>query len=293
MNKKISPLVSIAVPCFNHENFVKETIQSIINQDYGNIELIIIDDGSTDNSANNIQDMIEVCKKRFQRFEFRSRPNKGLSTTLNEALDWSKGLYFSTLASDDLITPTKISLQVRHLEKHPNLSGVFGGIILFGNNNQDKIIVKNKEEYSFNDIFLHNFHLPAPTQLLRLEKIKKIRYREDIVIEDWYMWLKLTSNGSNLGYLKLPLALYRRHEGNFSNNSDKINNGRIQVLSEYRNCNLYSYSLAIVGLIRSDESRGVLRFVYIIKSIALYPSLIFSIRLYKSLIKALLSIRAY
>ncbi|MCD2506173.1 glycosyltransferase family A protein, partial [Staphylococcus aureus] len=73
----------------------------MIDQDYENIELIIIDDGSKDNSVIKIQEMVECCKQRFTRFEFRSRANIGLSATLNEALEWCEGEYFSALASDD------------------------------------------------------------------------------------------------------------------------------------------------------------------------------------------------
>lgn len=85
---KQQPLVSIVIPCYNHEKYVQESIQSVIEQDYDNIELIIIDDGSSDNSVTKIKEMIQVCQKRFKRFEFRHRPNKGLCATLNEALAW-------------------------------------------------------------------------------------------------------------------------------------------------------------------------------------------------------------
>lgn len=84
MNQK--PLVSVVIPCYNHENYVQECIKSAIEQDYENIELIIIDDGSKDESVNKIQELVPGCEKRFCRFEFRTRPNKGLCKTLNEAL---------------------------------------------------------------------------------------------------------------------------------------------------------------------------------------------------------------
>ena len=80
------PLVSIAIPSYNHEIYVQECIRSVIDQDYRNIELIIIDDGSTDNSVEKIEELIPLCKKRFVRFEFLCRENKGLSATLNEAI---------------------------------------------------------------------------------------------------------------------------------------------------------------------------------------------------------------
>ena len=93
-------LVSIIIPSYNHERFVCDSIRSVIDQSYQNIELIVIDDGSTDSSVEKIQGLIPLCEKRFIRFEFRHRPNKGLSATLNEALEWTQGEYFSSLASE-------------------------------------------------------------------------------------------------------------------------------------------------------------------------------------------------
>ena len=66
-----TPLVTIAIPCYNHEQYVQDSIQSIIDQSYSNIELIIIDDGSKDNSVLKIQELISICTNRFSRFEFR------------------------------------------------------------------------------------------------------------------------------------------------------------------------------------------------------------------------------
>ncbi len=81
-----SPLVSVIIPCYNHEKYIQDSIQSIIEQTYSNIELIVIDDGSKDKSVEKIQDMLPACKQRFEHVYFTTRPNKGLCATLNEAL---------------------------------------------------------------------------------------------------------------------------------------------------------------------------------------------------------------
>ena len=112
------PLVSIVIPSYNHERFIRDSIKSVIDQSYQNIELIIIDDGSTDVSVEKIQELIPLCEKRFTRFEFRHRPNKGLSATLNEALEWAQGEYFSSLASDDIILKDKIKIQTKFLRQN-------------------------------------------------------------------------------------------------------------------------------------------------------------------------------
>lgn len=193
------PLVSIVIPCYNHEQFVQETIQSVIDQDYENIELIIIDDGSKDKSVDVIQQMIPACKKRFVRFEFRFRPNKGLCATLNEALEWCEGEYFSPIASDDILFSEKTKIQVRvfRRESSDELVGVFSGIELINNNG---LVIKKKNGrnkfFSFSDILLRKAFLPAPSAMLVLKKVKGIGgYNPDFSIEDFYMWLRLTEKG--------------------------------------------------------------------------------------------------
>ena len=117
MNQSNQPLVSVVIPCYNHESFVQDSIQSVIDQTYQNIELIIIDDGSKDGSVEKIKEMIPACQERFIRFEFRHRPNKGLSATLNEALEWCEGEFFSPLASDDRYFRNKVLSQVEKISE--------------------------------------------------------------------------------------------------------------------------------------------------------------------------------
>ncbi|HCJ7896604.1 TPA: glycosyltransferase family 2 protein, partial [Acinetobacter baumannii] len=123
------PLVSIIIPCYNHANFVQDCIQSVIAQTYQNIELIIIDDGSKDETVEKIQKLVTQCTERFVKFEFRHRPNKGLSATLNEALEWCQGEYFSAIASDDMMLNDKIEIQIDFLKNSidSTIVGVFGG----------------------------------------------------------------------------------------------------------------------------------------------------------------------
>lgn len=112
------PLVSVCIPVYNHAGFVAECIESVIAQTYPNIELIIIDDGSTDLSYEIVERYIESCKNRFCRFKVISRPNVGVSETLNEGLSWAEGKYFCGLASDDVMFPDKTKVLIEYLEKN-------------------------------------------------------------------------------------------------------------------------------------------------------------------------------
>ncbi|MEQ1349321.1 glycosyltransferase [Acinetobacter junii] len=235
MEKNNQPLVSIVIPCYNHEQFVQDCIQSVIDQTYENIELIIIDDGSKDNSVLKIQEMVRKCQNRFKRFEFRYRPNKGLSATLNEAIDWCCGEYFSVIASDDMMISYKTDLQIKVFQNNSDILGVFGNILLI-NDKGEKIkspIIKERD-YVFADVYRQNYYLPAPTQMLKMVEIRKVGgFIDGMIIEDWYIYLKLLENGGKMYLLKENLCFYRYHCNNTSGNFKKMVLGRFQVINQF------------------------------------------------------------
>lgn len=274
------PLVSIVIPCYNHAQFVQETIQSVINQDYENIELIIIDDGSKDNSVEVIEKMKPACETRFKRFEFRHRPNKGLCATLNEALEWCEGIFISFIASDDIMRHYKTREQVEYLEENCNVTGVFGAVELLYKNGSRNEVVHKSNSYVFNDIFLHKHNLPAPTSMLRLNSIKNVNgFRENFIIEDWIMWLDLAQNNGTLDYLNRVFAAYRRHDGNLSGELDKMFEGRIQTVEVFKKHKLYRKAKAKIYLIQAIEVQYVHKvksISYMLKGIYLNPLLLLS-----------------
>lgn len=241
MDQKNKPLVSIVIPCYNHEKYVQDTIRSVIDQSYDNIELIIIDDGSKDSSVEKIQQMLYECQNRFTRFEFRSRANKGLSATLNEAIEWSKGKYFSAIASDDLMLKDKTSTQVRVLEKNNEVVALFGSVNYINENNVvQQINTLEEKEYPFDKIILNECHFYAPTQMLKMEILRKVGgYNEEIRVEDWYMWLKMAENGKVL-CIPDKLAIYRIHSANTTRNSKFIFEENLKTLNYYKNHELYN-----------------------------------------------------
>lgn len=275
----LKPLVSITVPCFNHDQYVQECIQSIIEQDYKNIELIVIDDGSNDQSIDKIQEMIPLCKKRFVRFEFKSRPNKGLCATLNEAIEWSNGVFFSAIASDDAMLIGKTSKQVDYMVSTPKCMAVFGGVDVINNNGETlhKRQIRH-QSFDFKQIILMNYFLPAPTQMIRLSHIRKAGgYPLGFIIEDWYMWLKLSSYGS-LDCMHEIVAKYRKHGDNLSKKTELMASGRKQIIEEYKDSILYDKAQAIsrietaVELLPSSRMQSLTLFV---KVLSRRPSIIF------------------
>lgn len=257
MSSLEQPLVSVVIPCYNHEKFVMDCIQSVIDQTYQNIELIIIDDGSKDGSVDKIQEMLEKCQHRFTHFEFRYRPNRGLSATLNEALEWCKGDYFSAIASDDSILKNKIEEQINFYQKNQDLSivGVFGGVNFIDDENKiiNINIQKKVKKINFEEVFFHDYYLLAPTQLLKTQAIKDVGcYVNGVVIEDWYMWLKLLEKGD---FYEIPLILsnYRMHSSNTIKNLEKMHSGRFEVLSFFKNHEFYQKAYKNVLFLNAFE----------------------------------------
>lgn len=264
MKIELQPLVSIVIPCYNHENFIQDCILSIIGQSYQNIELIIIDDGSKDNSVEKIQNLVQECLERFVRFEFRARPNKGLSATLKEALEWSNGIFFSPIASDDQMLTEKISYQVNYLSRNSEIVACFGNVNLIDNDNR---IIKTENfpsrYYDFETIFLNKHHINASTQMIRVEVLRTIGgYKSGITIDDLYMWLKLSEVG-RIFVDKKVLSNYRLHEDNSIKKGKFIYEGCLDVVNLYKDHCLYLKAIKkifwtyTVSLALSNKSKSI------------------------------------
>jgi len=260
----IRPLVSIVIPCYDHSEYVQQAIQSIIDQDYDNIELIIIDDGSSDKSVEKIQEMISACEQSFTRFEFRYRPNKGLCATLNEALEWCEGEFFSPLASDDIALPHKTSFLVDKI-KDSSHAAVFGLAEQFSNG--EKVLKKLGKggSHHFKDLMFQKSIPAAPAGMLRTASLCKVDgYADDVKLEDWYMWLLLTSNNETLVSFNEIVVLYRSHERNTVKDVEGMYIKRFEVLNKFKKHTEYAEAVTTNYLI-SARALSVYKTVFPIK----------------------------
>jgi alpha-1,3-rhamnosyltransferase len=256
------PLVSVVIPSYNHHRYIEESILSVIHQDYENIELIIIDDGSKDDSCQKIQKLLTKCQNRFIRFEYRSRENIGVSETLNEGLIWSRGLYFCTLASDDLFDIKKISSLVNEFSiLNDNYSAIFGDAIFIDHNGNQLSLshsfLKSKDrELRYTNSFLEYYtsrknisyvnptvfgsyesllqgnYLPAMACLIKTNCLKEVGgFSKNIRIEDWDVWLKL-SKKYLFHFLPNVVSFYRVHDLNsISSEPEKLLVDSLTLLS--------------------------------------------------------------
>jgi glycosyltransferase involved in cell wall biosynthesis len=116
------PKVSVIIPCFNRERYIKQTIESVLGQTYPSIEIITIDDGSTDRT----REVLDIFGTRLIVMEHPGRSNRGQSASINLGLKQARGEFIALLDSDDLFAPQKIERQVEFLQVHPDVGLVYG-----------------------------------------------------------------------------------------------------------------------------------------------------------------------
>ena len=141
---KDDALISVLIPAYNHENYIQDTIDSVIRQTYNNIELIILDDGSSDNTLAKIKEYESKCQKRFKRFLYSTQKNQATVKTLNSLLSKAKGEYIAMIASDDMYYDEALELELEELKKDPNVSLVTGRSLYI--NSQGKVCYLNSKQ---------------------------------------------------------------------------------------------------------------------------------------------------
>ena len=118
-----NPLVSVIIPAYNCERYIEEAIHSVLAQTYTSIEIIVIDDGSTDATADAV--------KKYPSVKYKFQPNRGPDSARNYGIDLAGGTFFAFLDADDLWVQDKLALQLDAFAKDPNLDAVFGHIEQF------------------------------------------------------------------------------------------------------------------------------------------------------------------
>jgi alpha-1,3-rhamnosyltransferase len=234
------PLVSVLIALYNHEKYVEFAIQSVMNQTYKNIELIVINDGSTDNSDKVIQSLLEKYD-----FTYYSQENKGLIFTLNRLRNISKGKYISLLASDDAFVNTKVEILVNYLENNPQYSMVYSNMYLINTENEIIGNIKDggKEGIIFEDLLCGNFFINSLTILLKKEIYMKYDYEKGY-IEDLQMWLKIAKE-NEIGFVDEYLVFYRTGNSlSLSANLQKMQNAEYKIISKYLNEPIFDEALS-------------------------------------------------
>ncbi|WP_434036727.1 glycosyltransferase [Formosa sp. 4Alg 33] len=236
-----NPLVTIICLCYNHAEFLIESLNSTKNQTYGPIQVIICDDFSQDNSVDLIKDWIKNHDAQF----IENKTNLGNTKTFNNALRYAKGEYIVDLATDDILLPNSVESQVSKFQtsKYKNLGVVFSNIervdakgdhiSFFYELNEDGTA---KEKPETGDIYcrlLHSFYLSATSMLIKTDVLKALGgYDENLAYEDVDFWFR-SSRIYEYDYVDKVLVKKRILSNSLSSNfkrRDRINLGKSTYL---------------------------------------------------------------
>ena len=224
-----TPLVSVPVITYNSSKTIVETLDSIYNQIYPNIELIVSDDASTDDTVEVVRDWVNVHKERFVRTEIITvGQNTGTTENYERASKACKGEWVKDFDGDDILLPEASQTYVDYIKEHPNSTYVFAKVACFGGNekrrkfmtdffNYDFFSWSNEEQYDY--LTLERNCIPSPTNFYNRKNIEQlgIKYDKRIpLIEDWPRWINVVKSGVRIQFIDKVLALYRMSDNSLS-----------------------------------------------------------------------------
>lgn len=216
------PSVSVIIPAYNSGSYVGEAIESVLNQTLDDFEIVVVDDGSTDNTSSTIT--------RYSKTRYFRQGNQGPSAARNTGIAESQGKYIAFLDADDLLLENSLQLRFDFLEKHVDVDLVFSDLLrcyaidrepelhLKENNFipkfADAIVSREGNEYVFGTAFTemalrHHPFIKMPTVMVRRAAINRHKGFDDNlrIAEDVDLWLKIAESG-RLGFIDAPLAVW-------------------------------------------------------------------------------------
>lgn len=226
--KNEKPLVSVIIPTYNRSTYILEAITSSLGQTHNNCEIIIIDDGSTENTKAFISQYLSNPK-----IKYFFQKNSGVSSARNKGLKESTGKYIQFLDSDDLISNKKIEKQVAFLEVNKKFFGVYCDTYYFNRTIDNLITTYRKFEIRsgslLNRLTSSNF-IPVNSMLIRKPDV----FFDELltVSEDWDFWLRLSLQNKEFSCIDEKLNYVRIHENNMSKNRNRMLKGELAVLDK-------------------------------------------------------------
>ncbi len=213
------PLVSVTVCCYNCQEWIAQTIQSVLDQTFENWELVLINDGSTDNSEGIIRGFSD------SRILYEYQENRGLPLARNRALELARGKYVAFLDHDDLWEPNKLEMQVGLLEQRPDVALVFSDCYLIGPDGhrfgtffqQWRSSRIPSRGHVLKDLLLEGCFMPVMSVMVRKEILVKVGgFNPNYTLaEDYEAWLRV-ADGRIVDFINQPLCSYRVHDSSVS-----------------------------------------------------------------------------
>lgn len=285
----MNPLVTIITPTYNCEKFIKETVESVLRQDYDNIQYIVLDDGSTDNTA---QILFPYLGKR--NFNYCYHPNMGEQKTVNRGLDMVEGKYFMIVNSDDPLLPKAVSTLVDFMEAHPNLIAAYPDWNSVNEDGSFKAHVSNGD-YDLSRMVRYHKVLPSVGTIVSRVAIELGVYRDSQFkyIGDFDYWMRVALHGE-MARVPLALATWRSSSSQLSNQKgERMAREHVTLVNKFyalpnipddvikvkREAYCWAY------LVAAFLSMGKQRYAYMLDAIKVYPEELFKIDTYSALAK--------
>jgi len=234
------PLISVIMLTYNHEKYISEAIESILNQSFKDFELIVLDDGSTDNTGNIIKKYLSDSRVKYIYQENLGNKGFGIDKVINKAIELTNGKFICFAPGDDVSIPNRLELQINKFRLDPSIDIVFSDMWIIDEKSQ-VIAQKYLPEFSFTSnsflrlLFKINL-VTAPTVMMKRKCIEKVGLFEQGLVSDYHYWLK-SAKVLNFKFIKTPLVKYRIHQKSLSRapeNRDFLVSETIRILKLMR-----------------------------------------------------------
>lgn len=208
------PKVSVIIHTYNNERFIAETIETVLAQTFKDYEIIVVDDGSTDNTRTALNPYID-------RVKYHYKENGGIASAKNAGIKLSNGEYVAFLDHDDLWVPEKLDVQIDYFYKNPQVGLVYSKYASFRNGDGDVIRVKPKVGFSgwiFAKLISKSV-IQTSTVMVRMDCLKAVGpFDESLALADEYDLFLRIAKSYQCGFINKELTRYRIHENNASKN---------------------------------------------------------------------------
>ena len=233
-----SNLVSVIIPCYNGEKYLSQALKSVLWQTYNNWECILVDDGSTDKSA-------EIFKKYAQhdnRFRYIYQENKGLAASRNTGLVIARGDFIQFLDDDDILLPRRFHCCIEQFMQHSEADIVYSDYACFSL--KDGFIRALPAKVPYTDaVRAFMFHLDISfvtlvhSFIFRRKVFDTIRFDANLHSygEDIECWIRIALNGASFYYVDEVLSIYRSSEDALTQNEVKLFLSKLKTMERYRN----------------------------------------------------------
>lgn len=209
----LGPLVSIIIPTFNREKTIFKTISSCLMQTYKNLEILIIDDGSNDNTK------FKIDQIKDKRVKYFYKENGGVSSARNFGIEKASGIFISLLDSDDYYFPNKIELAIKEFNSDESIDILFSPMYFYRGGSKTLLKVnrpfENNEDLS-NYIFLNDQSIATSSLIFKTHVLKKLKFKRRLTHrEEQELILRAQKHGYNIAKIKIPTGI----QTDFSSNS--------------------------------------------------------------------------